>query len=90
MCALCNSLNGPWTPFANNSGVSIDFTGSWAVNGANGGNPAPFYFPNGTTLLYFTAAPCPSDWGSLAPNCVAVARAESWQGPYTITSAVPT
>ena len=45
-----------------------------------GGNPTTYTFPNGTTLLYFTSK-CPPGWG-IAPNCVGVARASSWDGVY--------
>jgi hypothetical protein len=74
------SLNGPWTPWNNNTGVFVTFPpGSW-TSGID--NPAPFIFPNGTTLLFFRSETCPKNWGALAPACIGVARADSWQGPY--------
>ena len=33
--------------------------------------------------------PCPRDWGALAPACVGVLRAATWQGPYHEVSPVP-
>ena len=82
------SLEGPWAPFLNNSPVEIDFAGSWAT-AVNGGNPAPFFFVNGTVLLYFSANPCPPNWGNKVPgnNCIGVAVADSWRGPYSVARA---
>ena len=83
------ALTGPWT-LVDAGGIALNASGTWAdANGANGGNPAPFFFPNGTTLLYFTATPCPDGWGAVAPNCLGVARADHWRGPYTVVSATP-
>jgi alpha-L-fucosidase len=76
---------GPWTHFNNNTGVAINFTGSWTS--ALAGNPAPLLLPNGSALLYFTATPCPPGSGALAPNCIAVAVADSWRGPYDLRAA---
>jgi hypothetical protein len=71
---------GPWTPYNNGSSLSFSLNGWWATGISN---PTPFIFPNGTTLLAVSASPCPANWGSLAPNCVGLLRAESWRGPYT-------
>ena len=74
------SLAGPWTPWNNNTGVFVTFPpGSW-TNGID--NPSPFIFENGTTLLFFRSETCPKNWGALAPACIGVARADTWQGPY--------
>ena len=81
------TLEGPWTSFNNNTGVQVNFPAdSWTqlVD-----NPAPFIFPNGTTLLYFKGKPCPPSWGALAPMCIGVARAPTWQGPYTALFSQP-
>lgn len=80
-----DSPNGPWVREFNNSGVSINFTGSWTTQLA--GNPAPFVMPDGSVRLYFTATPCPPQSGALAPNCIAVATADSWAGPFTMNAA---
>ena len=74
------TLAGPWTSFNNNTGVVVNFpSDSWAQSITN---PAPFIFENGTTLLYYRADACPKGWG-LAPACIGVAIADSWEGPYT-------
>jgi hypothetical protein len=80
------TLAGPWTPFNNNTGVAVDLTDSWSTLVDN---PAPFIFPNGTTLLYFKGKPCPPNWGALAPMCIGVARAATWQGPFTALFSQP-
>ena len=80
--ATADAPTGPWARWGNNTGVAINVTGSWTTGFA--GNPAPLILPNGTVLLYFTAQPCPPNSGALAVNCIAVARAESWSGPYTL------
>eukprot|EP00483_Globobulimina_turgida_P008722 UN08740 len=52
-------------------------------------NPAPFIFPNGTVLLYFSTQGCPQDWG-LAPACIGMARSTTgWQGPYNVLGSLP-
>ena len=76
------SASGPWTEHGT---ISIDLDGSWATGTSN---PAPFIFPNGTTLLYFSGTPCPAGWG-LAPGCIGVARADSWRGPFSAPSPRP-
>ena len=82
-------LAGPWT-LVDAGGIHLNATGTWAdANGANGGNPAVVIFPNGTTLLYFTATPCPPGWGAVAPNCIGLARADNWSGPYTVIAPEP-
>jgi hypothetical protein len=81
------SLDGPWTHFNNNQGVTVVYPpGSWATSMTN---PAAFIFPNGTTLLYYRADQCPKTWGALAPACIGVAIADSWEGPYTSLFAQP-
>ena len=77
------SLAGPWAPFANNSPLVFTFNGSFA-RAVNGANPAPFFFANGTVLMYFSANPCPPGWGQASPgnNCIFVARGEHWGGPF--------
>jgi hypothetical protein len=80
-----DSFDGPWTRAFNNTGVFINFTGSWTT--ALAGNPAPLIFPNGSAILYFTATPCPPNSGALAPNCIAAAFADSWEGPYDMRAA---
>jgi hypothetical protein len=81
------SLEGPWTAFNNNTGVLVSFPAdSWTQMVDN---PAPYIFPNGTTLLYFKGRPCPPSWGALAPMCIGVARADSWRGPYTALFSQP-
>lgn len=79
------SITGPYVAFNNNTGIYVNWTGSWTSSIA--GNPAPFIFPNGTVLLYFTATPCPPGSGALVPNCIAVARAERWDGVYEMMAA---
>ncbi len=70
----------PPTPIPFCRGVYVSFpAGSW-TNGID--NPAPFIFENGTTLLFFRSETCPKNWGALAPACIGVARADTWQGPY--------
>lgn len=77
------SLSGPWTPLRNNSPLVFTWEGSWATD-TNGANPAPFFFENGTVLMYFSANPCPPNWGNKVPgnNCIGVAKGESWEGPF--------
>ena len=70
----------PPTPIPFCRGVYVSFpAGSW-TNGID--NPTPFIFENGTTLLFFRSETCPKNWGALAPACIGVARADTWQGPY--------
>jgi hypothetical protein len=83
--AASESPNGPWTREFNNQGVAINFTGSWTSGLA--GNPAPLLMPDGSARLYFTATPCPPNSGALVPNCIAVATAAEWSGPYTMNGA---
>lgn len=74
------SLDGPWTPWRNSTSVDVSFPpGSWT---SSIDNPAPYIFENGTTLLFFRSETCPEGWGNLAPACIGVARAPTWQGPY--------
>lgn len=84
------SISGPWTPAFNNTGITVDWAAagnsSWIKPLQIGGNPTPFIFPNGTTLLYFSGEPCPANWGAMAPACVALARADRWNGTYTLLS----
>ena len=76
-----SSLLGPWTAWNNNTGVFVTFPAvSWT---RSIDNPAPYIFENGTTLLFFRSETCPQGWGNLAPACIGVARADTWQGPYT-------
>jgi hypothetical protein len=77
------ALTGPWTP----NGTEVEFVfppGGWSSS-VNGGNPAPFFFENGTVLMYYSANPCPKGWGNISPgnNCIGVARGSSWKGPFT-------
>jgi hypothetical protein len=89
------SLLGPWTPLSDdpcsvNGGVNITFGQNWSTFVA--GNPAPFVFENGTTLLYFSAQPCPDGWDDGNPGattCINVARAASWKGPYETIKPLP-
>jgi len=77
---VADSMDGPWTSFNNNTGVFVTFpAGGWATAVDN---PGPFIFENGTTLLFFRDETCPPNWGALAPACIGVARADTWQGPY--------
>lgn len=78
---VSDSLLGPWTPFNGNTGVTVSFPPQSWTNSID--NPAPFIFENGTTLLFFRSETCPKNWGALAPACLGVARADTWQGPYT-------
>ena len=78
------SLSGPWSTLdGNNTPLVFTFDGSWATD-TNGANPAPFFFANGTVLMYFSANPCPPNWGNTVPgnNCIGVARGDSWAGPF--------
>lgn len=78
-----SDLSGPWT--VNGTGIEFIFPpGGWAAS-CNGGNPAPFFFENGTVLMYFSANPCPAGWGNINPgnNCIGVARGTSFDGPFT-------
>ena len=63
---------------------------AWKITGS-GGNPAPVMFPNGTTLLYVSANPCPPNWGNAASgnNCIGVLRAPHWSGPYKLANPLP-
>jgi hypothetical protein len=80
------SVSGPWTRALNNSGVSIDFAGSWTQGLA--GNPAPIVMPDGSVNLFFTATPCPPNSGAMAPNCIALATSTSgYLGPYKASAA---
>ena len=84
--ATSDAPDGPWTRSLNNTGVVINFTNSW-TNGL-AGNPAPLINQqDGSVKLYFTAVPCPPNSNSKAPNCIAVATAESWEGPYSMNEA---
>jgi hypothetical protein len=80
--ATADAPEGPWTRALNNSGVFINFTGSWTS--ALAGNPAPLIMPDGSVNLYFTATPCPPNSGALASNCIAVATGASWDGPFSM------
>ena len=68
----------------------LEQSAAWKITGS-GGNPAPVIFPNGTTLLYVSANPCPPDWGNASPgnNCIGVMRAPHWSGPYQLANPVP-
>eukprot|EP00038_Savillea_parva_P028253 m.64003 g.64003 ORF g.64003 m.64003 type:complete len:512 (-) comp8194_c0_seq1:645-2180(-) len=88
------SLTGDWTMFdgwlpspSPGNNPNINFTQDW-MGGRVGGNPAPFIFDNGTTLLYFSAQPCPANWGR-SNTCIAVAKADTWKGPYTTVGTLP-
>ena len=75
------SPRGPWEV----PGRRVELSGpadSWVRRVSN---PGPFIFPNGTVLLYTSADPCPPGWGR-APTCIALFRAPSWEGPYTLLS----
>ena len=78
-----SSLAGPWTTLNGNTPLAFTWEGSWARD-TNGANPAPFFFENGTVLMYFSANPCPPNWGNKVPgnNCIGVARGTSWAGPF--------
>ena len=86
------SLSGPWseplqlpvTPAAMNSSWN-DW--NWQANDPS--MPAPFIFPNGTTLVYYQATTCPVGWGNAAPACVGVMRAADWRGPYEHARSLP-
>ena len=86
-----SSFSGPWTPLNNNTPLTVDYSNSWLANGNSGGNPAPYFFENGTVLLYISGNPCPPGWGNISPgnNCIGVLRADTWQGPYTVANALP-
>jgi hypothetical protein len=89
--ATAPTLKGPWNT-SNTSFVSVNQppnAGSkfWAIHKSN---PAPFIFPNGTALVYFSSQNCPLGWpGALAPACIGVAVAPSWRGPYTAVGTTP-
>lgn len=70
-----------WVPWANNSGLTVNTSSAPWISSVS--NPAPYIFPNGTTLLFHSAAHCPPNWGALAPECIGLARADSWEGPFT-------
>ena len=78
-----SSLYGPWTEYENNAQIIINE--SWQ---ASASNPAPFIFPNGTTLLYFSSSNCPANWGNY-DRCIAVARADHWSRPYQSITSLP-
>ena len=86
--ATSDALAGPWVRALNNSGVIINNTGSWSSEGFVG-NPAPLVLPNGSVRLYFTARNCPAGHGALNGNCIAVAQAETWAGPYQMYAPRP-
>ena len=48
--------------------------------------PRPFFFENGTVLMYFSANPCPPHWGNSVPgnNCIGVAKGGSAVGPFAV------
>jgi hypothetical protein len=83
---VADDLAGPWTRALNNSGVTINITGSWTTSGLVG-NPAPLVNADGSVNLYFTATPCPAGHGALNANCIAMARAPSWDGVYQMDAA---
>ena len=88
--ATSPSLTGPWN-VSERIQVEVDIpaSGYWADPG-NKGNPAPFIFPNGSALLFFSSASCPPDWpGALAPSCIGMATAPSWRGPYRAVGTLP-
>eukprot|EP00041_Stephanoeca_diplocostata_P010868 m.174132 g.174132 ORF g.174132 m.174132 type:complete len:120 (+) comp18321_c0_seq4:276-635(+) len=42
-------------------------------------NPAPFIFPNGSAMVFFSSQDCPKNWpGALAPACIGMAVASTW------------
>ena len=61
------ALTGPWTALDGNAtDTPVPFIfpqGGWST-AVNGGNPAPFFFENGTVLMYYSANPCPAGWGN--------------------------
>ena len=79
------SLSGPWsepvqlpvTPTVMNSSWN-----DWNWQGNDPSMPAPFMFPNGTTLVYYQGKTCPAGWGNAAR--VGVMRAADWRGPYEV------
>jgi hypothetical protein len=80
------SLEGPWTSLdGNDSAIPFVFPADGWSSSVNGGNPAPFFFENGTVLMYYSANPCPPGWGNASPgnNCIGVAVGTSWRGPFT-------
>eukprot|EP00041_Stephanoeca_diplocostata_P005449 m.62073 g.62073 ORF g.62073 m.62073 type:complete len:480 (-) comp15790_c0_seq2:80-1519(-) len=76
-----------WPNGSAGNNPSINFTQPWDARGV-AGNPAPYIFENGTTLLYYSAQPCPPQWG-VEPTCISVARADHWTGPYTTVGRLP-
>lgn len=85
-----------WLPTPVAGGPNIDFTTTKDWSTFVAGNPAPYIFENGTTLLFFSAQPGPKpagnaangSWG-MSGTVISVARAEKWQGPYKTISHLP-
>jgi hypothetical protein len=90
--ATAKSLVGPWNTSVNisatvNQPPGVDNATYWAWHKSN---PAPFIFPNGSALVFFSSQNCPPGWpGALAPACIGMATAPHWKGPYTAVGTTP-
>jgi hypothetical protein len=68
------NIEGPWSQplqlpvLRGKTNVSGSW---WSMKGAS--MPAPFIFPNGTTLVYFQARTCPPGWGNVSAKGVLLA-----------------
>ena len=101
-CAKCNSIHNNdtcpgwctfpiyvssnisstrWKPFHANVTLGLNFSGQWSI-------AAPWILPNGTTYIVLQT----QDWPEFYPPSLrgetigTVVRADSWQGPYTVTA----
>eukprot|EP00041_Stephanoeca_diplocostata_P010867 m.174123 g.174123 ORF g.174123 m.174123 type:complete len:448 (+) comp18321_c0_seq3:89-1432(+) len=89
--ATAKALTGPWN-VSNFSSVDVNEPPDagrnyWAHHKSN---PAPFIFPNGSAMVFFSSQDCPKNWpGALAPACIGMAVASTWRGPYTAVGLTP-
>jgi len=79
------SPSGPWTVYANVAGdvcPDHDFS-DWCGNITT--NPAPYVYPNGTTVLLFHGR----DGPKMREEAPGVAMADTWKGPFKIANPDP-
>lgn len=76
------SIYGPWSPLH-----TVEFTATSDQLCGGHTNPSPHFNPDGSVYLAFQAQPCETEYHSWA--LVGVAKADSWNAPYTYTSPDP-
>lgn len=70
------SMGGPWTRFGIVLGPNDE--GTWDEDTSN---PSPWMLPNGTVLLMYRG--CVVYGGGCTKECIGIASAPHWRGPYT-------